>query len=78
MFNSNDITCVRKDIARFIGSKVKLESAKGRQKSVVNRGTIEKVYPSIFTILLDELPQRTISYSYTDVLTNSVSIELCE
>ena len=80
MFERSDVMHVRKDIQKFIGSKVQLETNKGRHKSIVNRGIITNVYPSIFTIQLDEGPDptRKLSFSYTDVLTNSVEITLCE
>jgi uncharacterized protein Veg len=59
---------------------VKLETNKGRQKSVINRGTVTHVYPSIFTVQLSEGPDtsRKLSFSYTDVLTNTVEITLCD
>lgn len=80
MFNTTDVSNVRNDIQRIIGSTVRLETNKGRQKSVVSTGTIASAYPSIFTILLDEGvgSSRFLSFSYTDVLTNTVEITLCE
>ena len=53
-----------------------LETNKGRQKSLVSSGVIKEAYPAIFTVLLDSSsgPKRTVSYSYTDVLTRSVEI----
>ena len=80
MFDRNDVFHVRRDIQRIIGSKVQLETNKGRHKSIVNRGVISNVYPSIFTIQLNEGPDtsRKLSFSYTDVLTNTVEITLCE
>jgi uncharacterized protein Veg len=73
----NDVTQVRRNISQHIGSKVMLETNKGRQKSMVASGTIENAYPSIFTISLDHDGaglKRTVSYSYTDVLTKSVEL----
>ena len=80
MYDRSDVFHVRSDIQKIIGSKVKLETNKGRQKSVVNRGVIANVYPSIFTVQLSEGPNisRKLSFSYTDVLTNTVEITLCE
>ena len=80
MFDKSDVFHVRKDIQKIIGSKVKLETNKGRHKSVVSRGIVSNVYPSIFTIQLNEGPDpsRKLSFSYTDVLTNAVEITLCE
>lgn len=77
----NDVSQVRKDLSEIVGSKILLETSKGRQKSARAAGTIENIYPSIFTISLDptqERPKRTVSYSYTDILTKSVEITLME
>lgn len=80
MFDKNDVFHVRTDIQKIIGSKVRLETNKGRHKSVVSRGIVSNVYPSIFTVQLSEGPDpsRKLSFSYTDVLTNAVEITLCE
>ena len=80
LFERSDVQHVRKDIQSIIGSKVQLETNKGRHKAVVSRGIVTNVYPSIFTIQLSEGPDpsRRISFSYTDVLTNTVEITLCE
>jgi len=80
LFERRDVAHVRSDIQKIIGSTVKLETNKGRHKSVVNTGVVSNVYPSIFTIQLSEGsdPSRKLSFSYTDVLTNTVEITLCE
>ena len=80
MFERSDVAHVRSDIQKIIGSTVKLETNKGRHKSVVNTGVVSNVYPSIFTIQLSEGSEasRKLSFSYTDVLTNTVEITLCE
>ncbi|MCL2016429.1 MAG: Veg family protein [Defluviitaleaceae bacterium] len=70
---------MRNDIQKIIGSRVRLETNKGRHKSVVNQGIISNVYPSIFTVQLEgSETSRKLSFSYTDVLTNTVEITLCE
>ncbi len=80
MFDKSDVFHVRMDIQKIIGSKVRLETNKGRHKSVVSKGVVANVYPSIFTILLSDgaEPARKLSFSYTDVLTNTVEITLCD
>jgi uncharacterized protein Veg len=80
VFDKKDVVHVKKDIERRIGSKVILETNKGRHKSVINEGIIANVYPSIFTIQLSDNDgaKRKLSFSYTDVLTNSVEITLAE
>lgn len=80
MFDRKDVFHVRNDIQRIIGSKVRLETNKGRHKSVISKGIVSNVYPSIFTIQLNDGPDpsRKVSFSYTDVLTNTVEITLCD
>jgi uncharacterized protein Veg len=80
LFDRNDVFHVKNDIQKIIGSKVRLETNKGRHKSVINRGVVANVYPSIFTVQLSDSPgsSRRLSFSYTDVLTNTVEITLCD
>lgn len=76
-----DLSTIKQFIQGQVGTKVKLESNKRHNKSVINEGVISHVYPSIFTIELDErknINNRTVSYSYTDLLTNSVELTLCD
>ena len=76
VYVKNDVSQVRKNISQHVGAKVMLETNKGRQKALIHSGIIENAYPSIFTILLDSNAglKRTVSYSYTDVLTKSVEL----
>jgi len=80
LFDRQDVFHVKSDIQKIIGSKVRLETNKGRHKSVVSSGIISHVYPSIFTVQLCEGAEtsRKLSFSYTDVLTNTVEITLCD
>ena len=80
MFDRNDVSHVKNDIQRIIGSTVSLETSKGREKSIVRRGVVSNVYPSIFTVQLSDnrSSSRSMSFSYTDVLTKTVQITLCE
>jgi uncharacterized protein Veg len=69
---------IRQDLETFIGTRVKLRSFKGRNKVVEREGVLECTYPNIFVIKLDEKKaQQRISFSYTDVLTESVELTVC-
>ncbi|WP_040210578.1 Veg family protein [Clostridium polynesiense] len=68
------LSAIKKDIERHIGEKVTLKANGGRRKVYVNEGVLESVYPSIFVIRLDNDTQRTVTYSYSDVLTKTVQI----
>ena len=68
------IASIKNDIERHIGQKVTLKANGGRKKILVNDGIIESVYPSIFVIRLKNDTQRTVTYSYSDVLTKTVQL----
>ena len=70
----NTLSVIKRDIESHVGEKVVLKANGGRRKVLVNNGVLEKTYPSIFVIRLDSDTQRTVTYSYSDVLTNTVQI----
>ena len=81
MIGRNEIFYVRQEISNYIGSKVRIRAHKGRKKTVVREGVIENTYPSIFAIKLQDKrckAERIVSFSYTDVLTHTVELVLCE
>lgn len=47
----------------------------GRCKSFEKEATIEKTYPNIFVIKYEE-ENRNVTYSYTDVLTRTVEVDV--
>ncbi|HAA89752.1 MAG: Uncharacterized protein XD63_0465 [Thermoanaerobacterales bacterium 50_218] len=69
---------IRQDLEAFVGTRVKLRSHKGRNKVVEREGILERTYPNIFVIKIDEKrAQRRVSFSYTDVLTKTVELTVC-
>ena len=74
MEKARTLSAIKKDIETHIGEKVTLKANGGRRKVYVNEGVLESVYPSIFVIRLDNDTQRTVTYSYSDVLTKTVQI----
>jgi len=78
MYGINDISQVRNSIEKHIGSKIKLEANKKKQKASVSEGVIENTYPSIFIVQLYEgaAPSRRVSFSYADILTKEIKLTL--
>jgi uncharacterized protein Veg len=74
MEKGNVLATIKKDIEDHLGEKVVLKANGGRRKIYVNNGVIEKTYPSIFVIRLENDTHRTVTYSYSDVLTKTVQI----
>ncbi len=74
------IEYIRKNLAKHVGSRVRVTSRKSRKKVAVRQGVIESTYANIFVIRYD-LPLETAdarraSYSYVDILTHAVEIAL--
>lgn len=80
MMKQADVNKVRRAVVSHVGSKVKIRANKGRHKIDVTEGIISETYPSIFLIkVLDDFEEtyKTMSFSYTDVLTKDVELTLC-
>lgn len=79
MVEKNALGQIRKEMEACIGKRVQLKTNKGRKKTLVKEGILESTYPSIFTVRFenDFKNVRKVSYSYTDVLTNTVEIKVC-
>lgn len=74
------IETIKKVLRKNIGRKVMLRCVKGRKRYVLNDCIIENVYPGIFVLrVYDPLAgeDRRISYSYCDILTNTIELRLC-
>lgn len=80
MAEKSDLIQIKKNIETCIGERVQLRSNKGRKKFFIREGVIENTYPSIFTIRFENEYETTrrVSYSYTDVLTNTVEVIVCK
>lgn len=74
-----DIKKVRLSVDKNIGNKVKIRANRGRHKIDVTEGIISETYPSIFLVEVEnklDATIQTISFSYTDVLTKDVQMQL--
>lgn len=79
MISKSDLNQLKKDIESYVGYRIQLRSNKGRKKSFVQEGVLENTYPCFFTVKFenDYEVTRRVSFSYTDILTNSVEIKIC-
>lgn len=75
MICSTDITNLKTDILDKIGQKIIVKGSLGRNKSFEKEATIEKAYSNIFTVKYDE-GSRNATYSYTDILTRTVEVQV--
>ena len=71
-----DIKSIISKIQGLKGESVDMAVSKGRNRIEKYTGIIESVYPSIFTVRLeDDKNPSSISYSYAEVLCGDVVIE---
>lgn len=75
MIYPNDITNLKTDIGEKIGQKIIVKGSLGRNRPFEKQATLEKAYPSIFIVKYDE-NQRNVTYSYTDILTRTVELQV--
>ena len=75
MICKNDIINLKTDILDIVGQKIIIKGSLGRSKEFEKEGTIEKAYPNIFVVKYEE-NDRTASYTYTDLLTRNVEVDV--
>jgi uncharacterized protein Veg len=76
--DKNTLVEIKQVIDRHIGEKVRLKTNGGRKKTIIKEGVIEETYPSIFIVKVDmDNSVRHLSYSYSDILTETVELSLC-
>lgn len=79
MQSRKDLNQIRKIVEDNLGKEVILKANKGRKKIVTKKGILTDAYPSVFTVQIENEYEsvRTVSYSYTDVLTSTVELKIC-
>ena len=75
MICRSDIANLKTDIIDKVGQKIIVKGSLGRSKAFEKEATIEKAYPNIFVVKYEE-NDRNVTYSYTDVLTRTVEVEV--
>ena len=75
------ISKVRASVHQRCGSRVMIQLDRGRNKIDIQEGVIQKAYPSVFTVLVDDEreqnPPQLLSFSYTDIITKDIRMKLC-
>lgn len=75
MIYQNDITNLKTDLGEKLGQKVLVKGTLGRNKFFEKQATLEKAYPSIFILRYDK-DEGNVTYSYTDILTRTVELQV--
>ncbi|MDX9916679.1 MAG: Veg family protein [Gudongella sp.] len=76
----NSVAQIRKDLEGCIGKKVILRANRGRKKTTVKEGVLESAYPNLFVVRISNQydSTRMVSYTYSDVLTSTVEVTICD
>lgn len=76
----NSVTRIRKDLEQSIGKRVILKANKGRKRTTTREGILESAYPNLFVVkIANEYDSvRRVSYTYSDILTSTVEVTVCE
>lgn len=74
------LNAIKLEVDGHVGEKVMLKANGGRKKVMVKEGILEKTYPNIFIVRVEGKSNetRTVSYSYSDILTETVQLIFCK
>ncbi len=63
-----------------VGKRLKIRANGGRKKTIERYGTLAETYPSVFIVELDQEENAfdRVSYSYADVLTETVELNFMD
>ena len=72
----NSLLEIKRSLEVHVGSKISLRANGGRRKTIERTGVLEEIYPSVFIVKLDQDQHafKRVSYSYADILTESVEV----
>jgi uncharacterized protein Veg len=75
MQNLNALERIREDLGGFVGQEISLKANKGRKRILEVTGVLEQIYPKVFVVRFNERQvERRVSYSYADLLTQTVEL----
>ena len=79
MIQKNSLFQIKENVEHYVGEKVRLKANKGRKKTTIREGILENAYPNIFVVKIDGgyNSVRRVSYSYSDILTETVEVTVC-
>ncbi|HLR66669.1 biofilm formation stimulator Veg [Virgibacillus alimentarius] len=71
---------IKQGLEGQIGQRLKLTANGGRRKTICRSGILTETYPSVFVVELDQEENafERVSYSYADVLTETVELSFLD
>lgn len=77
MIIKSELELCKSEVEACIGRKVRLKSNGGRKRTIIREGVVDSCYPRVFTVRCirdNHSEPEMVSYSYVDVLTDTVEI----
>ena len=78
MAQKRALEAIRSKLDSHVGQRVKIRANEGRRRFFEREGVLEKTYPSIFVVRFEDDDSRHMSWSYIDILTDTVEIHFDE
>ncbi|GIN74323.1 protein Veg [Bacillus sp. J14TS2] len=74
------LASIKRSLDSNLGRRLMLKANGGRRKTIERSGVLAETYPSVFVIELDQEENsfERVSYSYADVLTETVELTFFE
>ena len=74
------INNIKETFEELVGEKLIVTVDAGRGRKIIHEGILTETYPSLFVVELDdgEDSYERVSFSYADVLTDSIDIDFPE
>lgn len=74
------INDIKNKLEGHVGKRLTLKANGGRRKTIQRNGVLAETYPAVFIVELDQDTNayERVSYSYTDVLTETVELTFIE
>ncbi len=79
LMTENNLASIKERVEENIGKRVILKADRGRKRIVTKEGIILDAFPNIFTVRISNEfnIERTVSYSYSDILTETIELKIC-
>lgn len=71
---------IKQGLESYVGRRLRVKANGGRKKTIERYGTLAETYPSVFIVELDqdENAFERVSYSYADILTETVELSFTD
>ncbi|MCU9615295.1 Veg family protein [Caldibacillus lycopersici] len=71
---------IKKNLDSNLGKRLMLKANGGRKKTIERSGVLAETYPAVFVVELDQEENsfERVSYSYADILTQTVQLTFYE